>query len=189
MVYATKGELPGVFGLVLYMPDPLGRFLDDLRHELVPAYNLHAHVSMLPPRPVTADWRAAEEQARGVLEAWPAFEIELGEANIFPVTDVVYLEIGRGADRLSELHSRLNAGTLEFAEPFAYHPHVTLAQDLAPEAVTPAFETVTRRWREYDGPRAFLARTAVWVRNHSGDGWLDLAQYEMGGYAKTRSER
>ena len=44
-----EGQRLNVFALVVYIPDPLGRFLDDLRRELVPHYNPHAHVSVLPP--------------------------------------------------------------------------------------------------------------------------------------------
>ena len=51
-----------VFALVIYIPDPLGRFLDDLRRELVPGCNPHAHVSVLPPRPLAVDWQVASEQ-------------------------------------------------------------------------------------------------------------------------------
>ena len=35
-------ERLNVFALVIYIPDPLGQFLDDLRRELVPHYNPHA---------------------------------------------------------------------------------------------------------------------------------------------------
>ena len=38
------------FALVIYIPDPLGRFLDDLRRELAPDCVPHAHVSVLPPQ-------------------------------------------------------------------------------------------------------------------------------------------
>ncbi len=48
-----------VFALVIYIPDPLGRFLDDLRTALVPGCNPHAHVSVLPPRPLAVDWQVA----------------------------------------------------------------------------------------------------------------------------------
>ena len=45
-------ERLNVFALVVYIPGPLGVFLDELRRELVPHYNPHAHVSVLPPRPL-----------------------------------------------------------------------------------------------------------------------------------------
>ena len=39
------------FSLVAYIPDPLRKFLDDLRRELVPGCVPNAHVTILPPRP------------------------------------------------------------------------------------------------------------------------------------------
>ena len=44
-----------IYALVIYVPAPLGRFLDDLRRELVPTYKPRAHVSVLPPRPLAGD--------------------------------------------------------------------------------------------------------------------------------------
>ena len=61
-----------IFALVIYIPDPLGGFLDDLRRELTPGCNPHAHISVLPPRPLNVDWRVASGDARAVLEAVPA---------------------------------------------------------------------------------------------------------------------
>src|ERR1700730_8846823 len=85
-------ERLNVYALVIYIPDPLGRFLDDLRRELMPQYNPHAHVSVLPPRPLAVDWSVASGQVRSLTEAWAPFEIELTEVGIFPVTDVIYLQ-------------------------------------------------------------------------------------------------
>src|SRR6267154_1329293 len=83
-----------ICALVIYIPGPLGGFLDDLRRELVPHYNPHAHVSVLPPRPLAVDWRVASERARALTEGWAAFDIELTGLQIFPVTQVLYLEVG-----------------------------------------------------------------------------------------------
>src|ERR1700738_4010261 len=86
-----------VFALVVYIPDPLGAFLDDLRRELVPLYKPHAHVSVLPPRPLSVDWQEASRQARAVTESWEPFEVELTRVDMFPVSEVIYIEVGRGA--------------------------------------------------------------------------------------------
>ncbi len=66
-----------VFALVIYIPDPLGRFLDDLRKELVPGCNPHAHVSVLPPRPLAVDWRVASEQVHRCAASRSPFEVTL----------------------------------------------------------------------------------------------------------------
>src|ERR1039457_2650506 len=110
-------ERLNVFALVIYIPDPLGRFLDDLRRELAPHSNPHAHVSVLPPRPLAVEWQAGAEQARTLTEGWAPFEIELTGLQIFPVTNVIYIEIGAGAAGLGRPPAPPNTGTPAVQEP------------------------------------------------------------------------
>lgn len=174
------GERLNVFALVIYIADPLGRFLDDLRRELAPGYKPHAHVSVLPPRPLTVDWRNASEQARSLTEGWTPFDVELTEIGIFPVTNVVYVEVGRGAAELESMHRAMNAGPLGFNEPFPYHPHVTLAQEIPPVQVTEVHDIARARWREFRGNRRFRAERTVFVQNTLRNCWIDLAEYSLG---------
>src|SRR6185436_13185808 len=92
-----EDERRNIYALVIYVPGPLGEFLDDLRRELVPAYNPRAHVSVLPPRPLAVDWRTAGGQVGGLAGQSTAFDIELTEVEVFPATDVIYLEVGQGS--------------------------------------------------------------------------------------------
>ena len=169
-----------IFALVIYIPGPLGRFLDDLRRELVPSYNPHAHVSVLPPRPLAVHWAEASERVRTLIENAPPFSVELAAIDIFPVTNVIYLEIGGGASELRAMHREMNRGPLAFDEPFLYHPHVTVAQEAPPDSVTEIHQTAVRRWKEYRGPRAFPADHAVLVQNTLNNCWIDLAEYRFG---------
>ncbi|HWD00802.1 MAG TPA: 2'-5' RNA ligase family protein [Candidatus Sulfopaludibacter sp.] len=174
------GERLNVFALVIYIPGPLGCFLDDLRRELVPHYNPHAHVSVLPPRPLTVDWQTASAQARNLAGAWSPFEVELTCLQIFPVTDVIYIEIGAGASELRRMHAAMNLTDLGFNEPFPYHPHITVAQEIPRERVAEVRELAQRRWQEFDGPRSFLAERAAFVQNTHGNCWIDLEEYSLG---------
>ena len=174
-------ERLNVFALVVYIPNPLGKFLDDLRRELAPAYNPHAHVSVMPPRPINVDWEDASRHARALIESAPRFSVELADVGIFPVTNVIYLEIGQGADELRRVHGAMNRDALAFEEPFAYHPHTTLAQELPLDSVAAAHETARRRWLEYRGPRSFPADRAVFVQNTLNNCWIDLAEFDFGG--------
>lgn len=172
-------ERLNVFALVIYIPDPLGRFLDDLRRELVPHDNPHAHVSVLPPRPLAVDWQRASTQVREAARAWQPFDVELKEIGIFPVTNVIYLELGAGEAELRCMHAATNAQALAFAEPFVYHPHVTLAQDIPQADVERVRELAAQRWREFPGQRHFRADHAVFVQSTLSNGWLDLAGYSF----------
>jgi 2'-5' RNA ligase superfamily len=175
------GQRLNVFALVIYIPGSLGRFLDDLRRELTPGCNPHAHVSVLPPRPLSVDWEEASNQARALSEAYPPFRVELTEINIFPVTNVVYLEVGMGVAELAGMHDAMNEGPLQFNEPFPYHPHITIAQEIPLESAPEIDERARRRWREYRGARSFQADDAVFVQNTMDKCWIDLAAYHLGG--------
>jgi len=174
------GEGLNVYALVIYIPDPLGRFLDDLRRELVPHYNPHAHVSVLPPRQIATDWSTASAQVRALTEGWAPFDVELTGLQVFPVTDVLYLELGRGASELCRMHSAMNEGPLAFDEPFEYHPHITLAQEVPHAEVGEMYERAVSRWKSYQDSRTFRAERAVFVQNTVDGCWVDLADYALG---------
>jgi 2'-5' RNA ligase superfamily len=163
------------FALVTYIPDPLGDFLDRLRLELIPGCAPHAHVTLLPPRPLRASQHDAWEQVCDAAQHVPGFDLEAGRLSVFPVTNVVYLEIGLGRETLVYLHNQLNKTAFAYDEPFSYHPHITLAQEIPVDLVTDVTELARRRWAEYRQTRRFPVRTLTFVQNTSCDGWLDLA--------------
>jgi len=176
-------EWLNIFALVVYIPNPLGLFLDDLRRELVPHYDPHAHVSVLPPRPLAVDWRVASEQARNLIEGWTPFDIELGSIQRFPVTDVIYIDLGPGASELCCIHAGMNSDALAFDEPFPYHPHITLAQEIPHERVAELQAHAAQRWEDFGGERRFRVEKAVFVQNTLSGQWIDLAEYSMGAVA------
>src|SRR5271154_1622261 len=103
-------DLINNFALVTYIPDPLGRFLDDLRRELVPGIVTHAHVTILPPRPISATPQAAIEAVRSRIHDFAPFDIEAAQVEVFSETDVVYLSLGQGRRELLRMHQAMNAG-------------------------------------------------------------------------------
>jgi 2'-5' RNA ligase len=169
-----------VFALVIYIPAPLGRFLDDLRRELVPGCNPHAHVSVLPPRPLAVDWPVAGEHVRVCAGNWTPFDIFLGRIRIFPVTNVIYLELSEGAEEMFRIHAAMNSQALSFDEPFAYHPHITLAQEIPPAKVAAVHRRAQELWESYAGPRTFRAQRTAFVQNTLGNCWIDLAEFSLG---------
>jgi 2'-5' RNA ligase len=169
-----------VFALVIYIPDPLGRFLDDLRRDLVPGCNPHAHISVLPPRPLAVDWQVAGEQVRVCAGNWVPFDIVLQRIRIFPVTNVIHLELGEGETEMCRIHAAMNSQALEFDEPFAYHPHITLAQEIPPGHVAAVNRRAQELWDGYTGPRSFRAERTALVQNTLGNCWVDLAEFSLG---------
>ncbi|HVN04486.1 MAG TPA: 2'-5' RNA ligase family protein [Bryobacteraceae bacterium] len=170
-----------LYALVIYLPDPLGSFLDHLRLDLVPGCNPHAHVSVLPPRPLPGEPTSAIDAARRIVAGFEPFEVELGQIEKFDATDVIYISVENGAAQLREMYTALNRGELAYTEPFCYHPHVTLAQEIPPESVEPLREAATRHWRAFPGPRTFRVDTTVFVRNTRDNIWVDLVEGPLRG--------
>lgn len=167
------------FALVRYVPEPLASFLDKLRAEISPGCNLRAHLTVLPPRPLDIDPEGAWKEIRQRFQTLAPFIVELEQVRVFEVTEVVYLSVGAGMHELRRLHQRLNQGRAIFAEPYKYHPHITLGQELPAEQLAWVIDLAGHRWREYSGPRQFSVDRLTFVQNQAGRGWSDLAESEL----------
>jgi 2'-5' RNA ligase len=172
-----------LFALVVYIPDPLATFLDHLRKELVPGCLPRAHVTILPPRPLAVDVSAALDAARSRVSGFSPFEIAAGDIEIFPGTDVIHISIREGERELREMHRALNNDALAFDEPFSYHPHITLAQDMAPGQVQPLSQLACQRWAAFRHSRRFRAERAVFVQSTVACTWVDLEEFRLAGVA------
>jgi len=164
------------FALISYIPEPLGGFLDSLRRELVPRCQAKSHVTVLPPRPLATGlpenaWRNLNDS----LDGFPPFRVELSSIEVFKGTNVIYLSVGAGFRELEQMHAALNRGPLRFAEPYLYHPHVTLAQELSPEQVESAVALARRRWREFPYSHSFTVDQLTFVQNTVENRWTDIA--------------
>jgi 2'-5' RNA ligase len=168
------------FALVSYIADPLAHFLDDLRVELTPACNPHAHVTILPPRPVHDDLTDTVQKIAEDIRGVASFRIELGEIEIFDGSNVVYLGLTRGATELRQLYGALNRGCLRYAEPFPYHPHITIAQNILPEQATGMALIARERWANYRGPRGFTVSVLSLVQHVAPSIWTDVAALPLG---------
>jgi 2'-5' RNA ligase len=77
------------------------------------------------------------------------------------------------------MHAELNGGALAYAEPFAYHPHITLGQELTSEQFETGLALCRKRWAEYTGPRSFPVERITFVKNTGNCGWSDLTETAM----------
>ena len=156
------------FALVSYIPEPLAGYLDRLRQELVPNCFLRAHVTILPPRPISSSPEAAWKTVQSLAPRFAPFEVEMTQVEVFPVSDVIHIGIGRGREDLERLHAELNVEGLKFAEPYPYHPHITLAQDLKGDEV------------ESQVPKIFRVEQVFFVQDTRRKQWLDLGESALG---------
>ncbi|HWZ31657.1 MAG TPA: 2'-5' RNA ligase family protein [Bryobacteraceae bacterium] len=173
------GTAVNSFALVSYLADPLAGFLDRLRGEFAEECHAKAHITLLPPRPLVCDAALAWQTLRQRLHDVQPFHVELGAVEIFPVTQVIYISVKTGLAELKLLHDALSCGQLAFEEPFAYHPHITLVQDLEPSQVAEAFRKTEVRWRDFPGPRSFTVDRLTFVQNTLENRWTDLYSFPL----------
>lgn len=177
----ARGEARTVsqFALVSYVPGPLSQFLDDLRIRLTPESRPHAHVTVLPPRPVYSDLEELKRRLSPVLRDVYPIQIELGSIKVFPVSNVIYLSIARGESELRTVNRALDQGALRFQTAFSYHPHITVAQNVAPQEVENLRRTAQEQWENYEGERGFLVDSLWLVQNVMPDVWLECGQFPL----------
>lgn len=130
-------------GVVLLVEPPLAGEIDGLRRACGDGSlgRVPAHITLVPPVNVPA---AGVEEALSVLRtaasATTPFEVTIGPAATFhPVTPVLYLAVGgEGLAELGRLRERVFVGPLTRTLTHPFVPHVTLADDMAPDRIEAA---------------------------------------------------
>jgi 2'-5' RNA ligase len=173
---------PPRYGLVAYVSDPVGEFVEQLRRDLHPDLpHLAAHLSLLPPRCLQGSEANAIETLEQVCSEIEPFEVSLGEVETFiPVTPTVFIRVAHAAYRMRELHDRLNTGALVFQEQWPYMPHLTIAKLGAESQAQNAYLTARQRWSEFKGSRCIHVTNLTFVREEEQNCWVDLAPVPLG---------
>jgi hypothetical protein len=173
--------LPLQYALVGYVRNALGEFVENLRRELHPEHaHLPAHVSVLPPRPLSGVESNALEMLETFCSRVDPFEIEMGDVETFvPTTPTVFIRVAHAGYRLRELHDLLNRDGLEFHEPLPYMPHLTIAKVSTVERAREVFDISRERWADYKGPRRFRLEEVSFVRGRDHQ-WSDLSSVSLG---------
>ena len=171
-----------VYAVVAYVRSPVGIFVEELRREMHPAHtHADAHITILPPRPLSGNEDEALHLLTEVCCTSTPFEVAMGDVETFiPVTPTVFLRVARGAYRMRELHDRLNRGGLEFKEPWPYMPHLTIVKMDTVEETSKVAEIARKRWREYEDTRSVRIESLTLVKG-TGERWVDLANASLGG--------
>jgi len=133
-------------GVAIGIPEPYGRELQGWRERLGDpnAKRIVPHVTLLPPTTVaTEKLPEIEEHLRRIAVEGVTFEIRLrGSATFLPVSPVVFVPLVQGISECEQLEAKIRGGPLGRDLRFPYHPHVTVAHDLPPEALDRAFDAV-----------------------------------------------
>jgi hypothetical protein len=173
---------PAQYALVVYVGGPLGAFVQQLRRELRPEHgHLPAHVTVLPPRPLSGSEEGVLDRLSELCSTVQPFSVDLGDVETFlPITPTVFLRIGRGAYRMRELHDLLNTTALACEEQWPYMPHLTIAKFPANQPAITGLEICRRRWADYRGPRDVRIEQLTFVRQSDAINWTDLAPLPLG---------
>jgi 2'-5' RNA ligase len=167
-------------GVAIDIPEPWGGILTRRRGaagDPQAAYT-PAHVTLLGPTEVATDaLPAVEKHLEAVASAHEPFTIHLrGTGTFRPLTEVVFVTLAVGISECEVL-----AGAIAAAEGvhrdarFPYHPHVTVAQDVPPEALDAVFEDLA-------GFSARFDVTSFTLFSHGGDGpWRPRRDFPLGG--------
>lgn len=150
-----------------------------MRRDLVPGCVARAHVTVLPPRPLAAPPAEAAAELKARLAAYEGFEVSLPRLSVFEQSQVVFAEVAEGRDKLMAMHEALNTGIFSYAEPWEYHPHVTLAQGLTPEELPARYALAKDLWESCAPADRFPVETLVFVQNTVANRWVDLVEYEL----------
>lgn len=169
----------GAYAVVAYIPEPLGSFLNAMRAELVPGCALRSHVTILPPRHLTAPPDSLAGELGRLARDIPSFEAALGEIEVFPATGVIYLAFSAGRQCVEQAHQALNHGIFFAEDLFPFHPHVTVAQNLGTLPFEQVLAAARQRWQECRLPRQFVVEELTLVRNVSPSCWEDLATHRL----------
>jgi 2'-5' RNA ligase len=175
------------FALVSYLSGPIAELLDQIRHDFAPESRAKAHLTILPPRPLLGSHPLSDQAIAGVmdeikdhLQDFEPFAVELGEIEVFEGSQVIYVSIQSGFKELERMHDALNTGHMAFEEPYPYHPHVTVVQELAPKDVPDAAQFARWRWSECKHPRSIQVERLTFVQNTIENCWTDLAMLDLG---------
>ncbi|WP_033343719.1 2'-5' RNA ligase family protein [Catenuloplanes japonicus] len=132
-------------GVAVDIPEPWGRLLTERRATAgdPQAAFVPAHVTLLGPTEVDAEaLPAIEKHLAAVADAHPSFELHLrGTGTFRPLTQVVFVAVATGIGECERLASAIaSAEEIDRQLKFPYHPHVTIAQDVAVDALDAAYE-------------------------------------------------
>jgi 2'-5' RNA ligase len=127
-------------GVVLLVPHPIATQVDGIRRALGDGalVRIEPHITLVPPVNVAErDLPHAFSIVRAAAATVPPLALRIGPVATFaPVNPVAYLQVGgegKALDALERLRTGCLQGPLDRVQDLDFVPHVTVADDLAPD--------------------------------------------------------
>jgi 2'-5' RNA ligase len=141
-------------GVAIGVPDPFAAELQKWREDLGDplALLIPPHVTLLPPTEVDAadQSRIEEHLATVATRQWP-FEMQLrGTGSFRPVSPVVFIALAIGISGCERLENAVRSGPLDRPRRFPFHPHVTVAHEVADHVLDRAFDELAGYQASFD---------------------------------------
>jgi 2'-5' RNA ligase len=131
-------------GVAVAIPEPWATQLQDYRTGLgdTMAASIPTHITLVPPTSVEDDGlEEVETHLAEVAAGFPAFEVHLrGTGTFRPTSSVVFVSLVEGISHCERLAAAARRGPLSVELHFPYHPHVTIAHDVAEPQLDRAFD-------------------------------------------------
>ena len=101
-------------------------------------------------RAADVDRAAVADHLAGVAQAHPAFPMHLAGTGTFaPVSSVVFVAVARGIGNCELIANDVRRGPLARSLSYPYHPHVTVAHDVAPDMLELAYSGLAELSAEF----------------------------------------
>ena len=166
-------------GVAVAIPEPWASELQNYRTSIgdTMAATIPTHITLLPPTEVSEDdLEKIEVHLEEAAVDVPAFEVHLrGTGTFRPISPVVFVTLVEGISQCEQLAHAVRRGPLSVDLAYPYHPHVTVAHDLADDQLDQAFD-------ELAGFDCDFAVDAFHLYVHDTElGWQASRDFTLGG--------
>jgi 2'-5' RNA ligase len=131
-------------GVAVAIPEPWATELQDYRTSVgdAMAATIPTHITLVPPTEVSDDdLEKITAHLTAVAAEVPVFAVHLrGTGSFRPVSPVVFVGLVEGISQCEQLADAVRRGPLAVDLAFPYHPHVTIAHDVAEKQLDQAFD-------------------------------------------------
>ena len=165
-------------GVSIPVPEPFGPQLQERRGSYGDplAATTPAHITLLGPTEVGNDELAelADHLRTAALSVDPFVVVLRGTGTFRPVSDVVFVQVARGISACEQLEQAIGKGRWGAELTFPYHPHVTVAHDVAEAELDRAFDELAQFVASFE-VRSFH----LYVRDEGGT-WVPVREFPLG---------
>jgi len=132
--------------------------------------------TLVPPAEVAEDDMSdVEVHLRQAAARQQPFRVRLrGTGTFRPVSPVVFVGVVEGIAGCETLAAATRSGPLAVGARFPYHPHVTVAHDVASDQLDRAFSELADFEADFEVDRFWL------YVHHDSDGWRPTQAFELG---------